>query len=224
MEILKHGNYRIIHLIDGELIYKALDLINTDKADGLNLNFIRNFPAEINVLRKASRIKCITINDSSSKRDFDYSIINYLSNLERLEIYTSDKKEINFQNFPKLKEVAINWRPAAKSIYQCSNIKSLFIGKYTEKDLSKFELLRNLSYLRVNTGSLNSLTGIEKFQNLSTLMLMQLINLTDISGIENLQKLDSLIILNCKKIKNINILNKSNQITKLQILGTTPKL
>jgi hypothetical protein len=224
MEILKQDDYRIIHLTDGELIPEAVNLINNDKADGINFNFIRNFPLDINGLKNARGIKSIQINDYPPSWDFDYSIINDLTSLERLYVYTTDKKEINFQNYPYLKEVALYWRPKAKSIYLCSNLQGLFIGKYTEKDLLKFELLNNLDYIRVNTGSINSLNGIEALQNLSILMLMQVTSLTDISGIDKLPRLDKLVIDNCRNIKNINLVKNCKSVTKLNIVGTTPKI
>lgn len=221
MEILRQYDYNIIHLTDGNQIIDAVHLINDRKADGINFNFIKNFPADIHEIKQAPDIKYIQINDYSW--EYDHSAVNYLLNLEDLSIYTTDKKEIDFSHWPVLKNAAIFWRPKAKSLFQCVDLERLFIGKYTDNDLSKFESLENLKYLRVNAGSINSLNGIEKLQNLETLFLMQATKLEDLTGIEKLWHLKHLRIDNCRNIKNIDIL-ASLKDAKIEILGTTPRV
>jgi Leucine-rich repeat (LRR) protein len=221
MEILRQNNYDIVHLTDGKLILEAVKLINDQKADGINFNFTKNFPADINEIKLAADIKYIQINDYTW--DFDYSAVNYLSKLEHLSVYTTDKKEINFSNWPLLKSTALYWRPKANSLFKCLNLERLFIGKYSGPDLSKFEFLENLKYLRINTGSVKSLKGIEKLQHLETLLLMQATKLEDLTGIDKLPNLKQLRIDNCRNIKNIDIVADLKDI-KMEIRGTTPKL
>lgn len=222
MKIICQNNYNIVHLTDGKNIKEAVKLINDKHADGINFNFTKNFPVNINEIKLAKDIKYIQINDYSW--DFDYNAINYLSTLEHLSVYTSDKKEINFSLYPVLKSAAIFWRPRANSLFNCFNLEKLFIGKYNEPDLSKFKLLKNLKHLRVNTGSIKTLKGIEELQNLQTLLLMQATKLEELDGIEKLSNLQHLRIDNCKNVKNISILAKMKNITILEIVGTTPKL
>jgi hypothetical protein len=148
MEILHQDKYKIIHLWDGSKLKDSVDLINKKKANGINLNFTRNFPSNLNQLEKVKDIKSIQINGAPG--DFDYSVINQLHTLENLSVYTTDKKEINFNLYPHLESCAIYWRPKAKSLFECANLKSLFIGKYTGADLSQFSRLKNLKYLRIN--------------------------------------------------------------------------
>lgn len=220
MKILRQNNYDIIHLTDGKLTLEAVKLINDRRADGINFNFIKNFPSDINEIKLAQGIKYIQINDYSWS--FDYSAINYLSKLEHLSVYTTDKKEIDFLNYPALKSTAIFWRPKAKSLFKCVNLERLFIGKYNETNLSKFENLVNLKYLRINTGSVKTLKGIEKLQNLETLWLIQATKLEDLNGIERLPKLNHLRIDNCRNINNMNIIPSLKGLTTLEIAGTTP--
>jgi hypothetical protein len=221
MEILRQNEYNIVHLTDGKLITDAVRLINDRKADGINFNFTKNFPSDINEIKLATDIKHIQINDYSW--EFDYTAINDLSKLEHLSVYTTDKKEINFSNWPMLKSAAIFWRPKAKSLFKCVNLERLFIGKYNDSDLIKFEFLKNLKYLRINTGSINSLKGIEKLQNLETLLLMQATKLEELTGIDKLSNLGHLRIDNCRNIKDIDIVANLKDI-QIAILGTTPKL
>lgn len=222
MEIIKIDNYNVINLIDGNLILDAIKLINSKQADGINFNFIKNFPKNIEEITLAPDIKYIQINDYNQSREFDYSAIHNLIKLSHLSIYTSDNKEINYNSFPNLESTALFWRPKAKSIFQCDHLKNLFLGKYNKSDLNELENLNKLEYLRINTGSIKTLKGIEKMKSIKELWLMQATKLEDISEISKLTNLKYLRIDNCKKVNNINIIHNL-KITTVQITGTTPK-
>ncbi len=222
MEILKRDTYNIIHLTDGQSINQAIKLIVDNKADGINFNFTKNFPLNINEIKSARQIKYIQINDYSW--DYDYSAIHTLGKLEHLSIFTTDKKEINFSFFPDLKSTAIFWRPKADSLFNCIGLENLFLGNYSETDLSRLSALTNLKYLRINTGNIRQLKGIENLKNIETLMLMQATKLEDLSGIESLKNLTRLRIDNCKNIQNIDLLKNLSNIKTLEIAGTTPLL
>ncbi len=222
MEISKRDTFNIIHLTDGHAINQAIKLIADNKADGINFNFTKNFPSDINELKSARQIKYVQINDYSW--DFDYSAINTLDKLEHLSIYTTDKKEINFSLFPYLKGIAIFWRPKADSLFNCLGLEHLFLGKYSDTDLSRLSKLTSLKYLRINTGSLRQLKGIENLKNIETLMLMQATKLEDLSGIESLTNLTRLRIDNCNNIQNMGLIKKLSNIKTLEIVGTTPGL
>ncbi len=222
MEILRQDHYNVIHLTDGKSIGEAVKLLNDKKADGINFNFTKNFPEDLQDIKTASGLKYVQINDYT--RHFDYSAINGLTQLEHISIYTSDKKEIPFNLFPNLKSVAVFWRPKANSLFDCVNLEKLFLGKYTDADLTKLSGLINLKYLRLNTGAVKSLKGIESIKHLETLLLTQNTKLEDLSGIECLANLTHLRIENCKNIKNMHLLKELSSIKTLELLGTTPRL
>jgi hypothetical protein len=222
MEIMEINNFKVASVYDGNLIHESIKIINEGQANGINFNFGKNFPQNIDEVKFNTNIKYVQINDYSW--DFNYSAINSLMNLEHLSIYTKDKIEINYSNFPFLKSTAITWRPNAKTLFNCVNLERLFIGGYNETDLSRFKYLKNLKYLRINTGSLKSLNGIEKLEGIETLLLSQPTKLEDIRGIELLPNLNHIQINNCRNIKNIEILEKLNDKVKIHILGSTPKL
>jgi len=221
MKVSQKDSYNIISLWDGQKINDAVQLIKDGKADGINFNFTENFPKDLNEIKSAQQIKFVQINGYSW--DFDYSAINELNNIEELLIYTTDKREINFASFPNLKRTAIFWRPKADSLFECTGLERLFLGKYSYPDLSRLSKLTNLRYLRINTGSVQHLKGIENLKNLETLMLMQVTKLEDLAGIESLTKLNKLQIDNCKNIKNIDLVKKLDTIKSLTIVGTTPR-
>ena len=220
-QIQYSGDFRVIHLTDGNLLGDAVTFIESGKADGLNLNYIKNWRSDLEPLRDSQSIKFLTVNDYPPSETYDYSAIHTLTNLMHLSVYTSDKKEIDFSAFPILNSVALTWRPKAKSVFECIQLRHLFLGRYTEKDLTKLEQLKNLKYLRINLGSIISLNGLQEMTELEELMLMQATKLEDIDAILKLKHLKRLRIDNCKHVKNINAV-KNMGIPKLEIAGTTP--
>lgn len=221
LDILHQGDYRIVHLTDGELLREAIKLIDKGKADGINLNYIRNWRTDLEPLRNSQTIKCLAVNDYPPSMQYDYSAVQTLTNLQRLSINTTDKMEIDFSAFPVLTSVALTWRPKAKSLFSCVQLQRLFLNRYTGQDLSEVSNLKNLKFLRLNLGSVVSLKGLEEITGLEELMLMQATKLEDIENILALNHLKRLRIDNCKRVRNISLVKKMN-IPNLEIVGTTP--
>lgn len=221
LDILKQGDYRIVHLTDGELLSDAVKLIDKGKADGINLNYIKNWRTDLEPLRNSQTIKCLTVNDYPPSMNYDYSAVQTLTNLQHLSISTTDKKEIDFSVFPVLTSVALTWRPRAKSLFHCFQLQRLFLNRYNGQDLRELSQLKNLKFLRINLGSIVSLAGLEEIAGLEELMLMQVTKLEDIDAITTLKHLKRLRIDNCKSVKNMNAVKAMN-IPKVDIVGTTP--
>jgi len=191
------------------------------EADGVNLNFARNFPSDIEVLKTAKAIRSITINDYSW--GFDYSAIHSLSTLEDLSVYTTDKRGIDYARFPHLRSTALFWRPNAESLFKCKSLERLFLGKFMDVDLSRLSGLVNLKYLRLNTGAMQNLHGIEHLVRLEQLLLMQATKLRSIQGVASLPSLRLLRILNCRSIADIHRVADLHRATDVHIAGATPK-
>lgn len=221
LDILRQGDYKIVHLTDGELLSEAVKLIDKGKADGINLNYIRNWRTDLEPLRNSKTIKCLAVNDYPPSMQYDYSAIQTLANLQHLSINTTDKKEIDFSAFPFLTSVALTWRPKAKSLFSCVQLQRLFLNRYTGQDLTELSSLKNLKFLRVNLGSVISLRGLKEITTLEELMLMQTTKLEDLEDLLTLKHLKRLRIDNCKRVRNISAVKRMN-IPKLEIVGTTP--
>ena len=221
LDILHQGAFRIVHLTDGEFLNEAVKLIDKGKADGINLNYIKNWRTDLEPLRNSQTIKCLVVNDYPPSMQYDYSAVQTLTNLQHLSINTTDKKEIDFSVFPVLTSVALTWRPKAKSLFRCVQLQRLFLNRYTGQDLTELSNLKNLKFLRINLGSVTSLSGLKEITGLDELMLMQVTKLEYIEDILTLKHLKRLRIDNCKRVKNINAVKTMN-IPKLEIVGTTP--
>src|SRR5690242_294794 len=217
LDILQQGDFKIVHLTDGELLTDAIKLIDKGKANGINLNYIRNWRMDLEPLRNSQTIKCLVVNDYPPSRQYDYSAIHSLRNLQHLSINTTDKKEIDFSVFPFLTSVTLTWRPKAKSLFNCAQLQRLFLNRYTGQDLQELSQLKHLKFLRINLGSVTSLNGLKEITELEELMLMQATKLEDIDDLLTLKHLTRLRVDNCKRVRNISVVKKMN-IPKLQIV------
>ncbi|PHM30358.1 leucine-rich repeat domain-containing protein [Xenorhabdus innexi] len=142
----------------------------------------------------------------------DINSIHVLKKLRSLGISTYCKTPIRFENFPDLEECGLEWRKKSDSLFECTNLKNLFINKYPYDDLTPMRLLTRLEILRIYNSRLKSLEGIEHHKNIRRLELANLRGLTSLEGIEHLSKLENLEIHTCRKITHIN------QLTKLENL------
>jgi hypothetical protein len=220
-EIQERNGFNIVHLTDGNLLTEAVGVVEKGKADGININFIKNWRADLEPLRNSKSMKCLIVNDYPPSIQYNYTAIHSLPNLLHLSVYTSDKKEIDFTAFQHLNSVTLTWRLKAKSLFKCHHLQHFFLGSYNGKDLSNLTGLKNLKCLRINLGSVVSLNGLGELSGLEKLMLMQVTKLEDIEDILELKKLQYLRIDNCKRVKNIDAINRMN-ISDLEITGTTP--
>ncbi len=221
MEVLEQNGYKVIHLTDGDLLSKAVEWIEAGKAEGVNLNFTRNHPNSLELLKGSKQIRFLSVNDYDHKKEYDYSAVHSLSSLEHLSLYTTDKKEVDFSAFPRLTSLALMWRQRATSLFQKTGLRKLYLGKYNGQNLKDLDQLKKLEYLRLNTGSVVTLEGVSELQNLEQLWLMQCTKLEDINEIQHLNRLKYLRIDNCRNVRNIEVVKNMN-IPKLEIVGTTP--
>lgn len=76
--------------------------------------------------------------------------------------------------------------------------------------------------MRINTGSVRSLDGVENLQALECLTIAQVSALRDVKALLKLPQLQRLIIDNCKNIENIAALRDLPAGVKTSIEGTTP--
>lgn len=121
------------------------------------------------------------------------------------QISTYCKTEIDCTKFPNLRECGLYWRPRAKSLFGCGNLKRLVIDHYSgkENDLSLFSRLANLESLSIMNSRIISLKGIEKLNKLRFLGLYNLRKLNSLEGIERLSSLSHLEVNGCRAIGTI---------------------
>jgi hypothetical protein len=110
---------------------------------------------------------CINLESIHISADnHDYSFVNKLKNLKKIQVAWKLRGEINFSNFPELEICAMGWQKGVETLNHCSKLKFLGIGPWGHEDLTIFSNLHNLTTLIFDSRKLQSLKGIENFKQL----------------------------------------------------------
>jgi Leucine-rich repeat (LRR) protein len=124
--------------------------------------------------------------------------IHFLPELRTLRVITYCRTEIRFSAFTRLEECALEWRPKARSLFDCPTLKMLFVNRYNGKDVDLFAKLPNLESLAILNAPVGNLSGISGLKELRFLRLANLKRLSSLAGLEGLANLEELDIDTCR--------------------------
>lgn len=185
--------------------------------DSIIINtFGNNYQINLENLKYISFIKELSIDSGS------YINTNYLCLLEKLETLWINNNNygeaIDLKKLKCLRKLVVtNSCVNLKGLFELPNLITLKLQKFNESDLTKFEMMDNLTSLELVQSKIKSLNGIEKMKNLKCLTLFYSSQLLSIEKISVLNRLEYLEIRNCKKIENYNCLGELNELRKLSI-------
>ncbi|MDE1192510.1 MAG: hypothetical protein PW786_10265 [Arachidicoccus sp.] len=156
-----------------------------------NVDFLANYP----------NIKQLSISDGIE----DISAINTLHDLESLMISGKNRK-VDYAWFPKLKQLIADWSPHFLNMDKCKSLKNLSLYGYNPKtkDCSSISNIPWIEKLKIVHSPINTLNGLEHFNQLKELELAYCSKLETLCCIENSKEsLVTLFLDHCKGIKNI---------------------
>jgi hypothetical protein len=189
--------------------------IRESQCSGLELNSAKGWTGDdLSFLVSCPWLKALKIIDLKIK---SVEPIHTLSELRSLEVITYCQTELKFSAFPLLEDCAIEWRSKATSLFDCRTLKSVFVNRYSGKDLSSFASLQSLESLAVLNAPVESLRGIESLKNLKHLRLANLRKLQNLNGLEHANRLEELDVHTCRKIESINEVASLQNLRKLQL-------
>lgn len=179
----------------------------------LELNMAKGWRgADLSFLTRLSFLEAFDILDLTIE---DVTPIHALHKLRRLGLTTYCSTEIRFSEFPLLETCGIEWRPKAKSLFDCKTLKSLFVNRYKGKDTEPFSNLTNLESLAILNAPIASLHGLSSLGKLKSLRLGALRRLDSLRGIENLKALEVLDINTCRLVNSLAEVGSLFQLRKL---------
>jgi hypothetical protein len=143
--------------------------------------------------------------------------VNALHKLRKLTVITYCKTEIRFENFPHLVSCSLEWRPKAKSLFDCKALTYLFINRYRGRDTEPFARLENLESLAILNAPVRDLHGLANLRKLRSLRLAGLSRLGSLSGIEGLTNLAELNINTCKALGSIPEIESLETLKRLHL-------
>lgn len=177
------------------------------------------------------------------RQGVDYSFLSDLPDLEAIEIVTMGADEIgavnglsklryvaletycntplDFASWPLLEECAIEWRAAARSLFDHRAVRRVFINKWNEgRDLQAFSEMTQLESLRLYSPTrLESLAGIEGFGRLEGLEIALARKLSGLGGVEHLVSLRHFELNTCRNIGCIAPLSSLRRLRELHLIN-----
>jgi hypothetical protein len=145
----------------------------------------------------------------------DITPLRFIPNLEYLGLQCKFTKAPDFSGFDQLKAFKLFWRPKAKSVFDCLNLKFLNIVNYPAEDLQVLKNFTGLMHLQLTSRKLISLAGIEALKSLKILDLAGCSILESITNIEKCRNLEIVELENCKKLYDIYSLGELTNLKDL---------
>lgn len=155
---------------------------------------------DLTFLRRLPHLQSFQITD---QRIISVRPIHFLHELRELKVQTYCKTEIEFTSFPRLERCVLEWRPKAKSVFDCTTLKHLFINRYSGQQFAPFGQLANLESLTILSAPLRALDGVEPLRGLRSLRLGALRQLASLEGVQACTRLEALNIDTCRKLTSL---------------------
>ena len=192
-----------------------LDYLLSNKVSALELNTAKGWRRDnLSYLRDLVQLTSLTIIDLAID---SVEPIHFLANLRQLTVSTYCKTKIRFESFPKLEQCGLEWRAGSESLFDCVNLRELFVNRYRGKSSEPFGRLGGLVSLAVLNSPIAELHGLARLHNLLALRLANLRCLTSLAGIEGLFQLEELRIQTCRNIGAIPELEGLRNLKYLQL-------
>lgn len=180
----------------------------------LELNYAKGWTDhDYTFLSELSELVALEITDWNAT---DVAPIHQLSGLRRLKVFTYCKTAIDFSRFPKLEDCRLEWRAKARSIFEHTGVKRLFINKCPGKDLVAFEKM-NLESLSLASPKLETLTGIDALKKLTFLGIHVARRLSTLDGLQRIPGLIHLEVNDCPKVSDISPLTDLGNLEEVHL-------
>jgi hypothetical protein len=202
--------------ITGEWQDSFYDIFEKHNVKSLELNRAKGWVGkDINFLKDVEYLESFSILDFQIQSILP---VHFLKRLKKIEVITYCKTALSFGAFPKLEHCAIKWRKGSESLFDCKQLKELFLDGYNQFDSDAFSALTNLEKLTIANSSIRNLDGLSKLTRLTYLRLGYLNNITSIEPINTLKRLQELEIQNCKKVASIKGVEYLSELKKILLI------
>lgn len=188
-------------IIDSDRIDECMRVYYDHQLEGVAITTAHAYKLnDIEFLKEHPTVKRLSISDGIA----NVSGMNILHDLESL-LVQGKKREIDFSNFSKLKELRADWSPYFSNLAHCRDLKQLALSHFDSKtnDCRSLCDLIWLESLGISQSSIQNLTGLESYNNLKELELNYCSKLNTLCCLEtSISTLESFLVYHCKAIKN----------------------
>lgn len=137
-----------------------------------------------------------------------------MKNIRRLSMQYL-KGCIDFSRIPTLETLYVTKADGEMDALFIDGLKELLLVSIKNYDCGFISALRNLKVLRISSGRMNNLSGIESLDKLEALKLTYCPDLVDVSSVGGLKSLSSFHVEKCKGVKDLSCLSGNESISDL---------
>jgi internalin A len=192
-------------VVTGDWSSAASRQIDAGVADGLVLNYALGFrERDLEFVRglPIRRLKIL----ARTHRDLS-PVYSLADTLTWLSVQSHPSAQIECERLPRLSHLSADWSQVQGSIRFLPYLQQLFLGHYSERDLSALGMLESLtSIVMKDYPQLRSLDGLELFPSLAELGIHLAKNLEDIEALRRSSSplLKTVQLPACRKITDIS--------------------
>lgn len=211
---LEHGKFGPRLLLRGAWSMEALAASRSAGVRELELNYAKGWTGhDYSFLSQLPSLEALEITDWNAT---DVASIHALPSLRRLKVFTYCKTRIDFSAFPELEECSLEWRTKARSVFQHTGLKKLFVNKYRGKNLASFAGMK-LESLSLASPQIEVLDGVSKLGRLAFLGLYAARRLGSLEGLQHLGRLTHLEVNDCPQVQDISPLSGLRELVELHL-------
>lgn len=164
----------------------------------------RNDAGDVALLQRFDDLRRLHVLNRTQK---SLERLNKLANLNVLTIDSDRPVDVDVAAWPRLRELAFEWRGNFTNLGCADDLEVLRVGKWKDRDCELISAAGSLKALEIVGGAARSLSGIEKCVSLRTLTLINLTRLEDFSALGLCRQLQTLRIDTCKKLHNLDVIS-----------------
>jgi hypothetical protein len=155
--------------------------------------------------------------DLMSDKVTDVSPIFEIVGLRTVSLFCKSKVAGDFLKLRKLESVGLQWRPVYKSIFGLRTLRQINILGFPHVDLTCWAANKMASELRLESRTLQSLAGIERFPSLKRLHLFRCRNLNRLDALPNAQSIREIQLSHCPSVNDLSEIAKLRDLRILEI-------
>ena len=148
-------------------------------------------------------------------RDISMKQVESLKHLRRLELNTLHYYEIDFSTFKNLEIFFCDAEKPIPSIFQCTNLKKIYLDEFKMGDHHQFSQLYNLESLTIGNSNISNIDFVQSMPNLKKFVILNNRKITDFSPISTIQNLNWLELRGVSNLHSIDFLENLKELNVL---------
>lgn len=209
------GKSKVLWIESGNL-QEGLLILRSGAANGIGISPYNGFNStNITFLKSVPNLTGLVI---PYPKDYDLSPIIELDKLELL-VLGKERDPFDFSAYTRLLELSTDWNPSDVLPASQSKLERLSLWGFRPKsrDLRSLPSYRNLSFIKLIRGSIESLNGIERYESLDEAEFAYLSKLRKVAAIGSCK----VKVIDFDRCRNIEDFNSLAECKNLKILRYT---